>query len=207
MPHVPRVHPASRGIENAVVYLRGIEPDRSRPWDHPKVRIEFHERKLLVRQGDRVSGVGFVRRGGAIEVVNRDSEYHNLHGRGAAFFAVPLVNANHPNERRLTQSGLVDLTCGAGYHWLHAHLFVVEHPYYARTDADGRFTLDQVPAGKYELVCWLPSWRVERQERDPETAIVSRLTWQAPKELVESVRVEVGRTSESSFQWSTRRFE
>ncbi len=207
LPHVPKVHPVSRGVENAVVFLRGIDPARLRAWDHPKVSIEFHERKLLVKQGAHVSGVGFVRRGSGIEIVNRDTEYHILRGRGTTFFAMPLVNANESRERKLTQTGLVDLTCAAGYYWLHAHLFVAEHPYYARTDADGRFALDQVPAGDYELVCWLPSWRVERKEVDPETAIISRLVWQTPKEQSATVRVVAGRASEASFGASARLFE
>jgi hypothetical protein len=31
---------------------------------------------------------------------------------------------------------------------------VPAHPYYALTDAEGRFRLDDVPAGEYVLVAW-----------------------------------------------------
>src|SRR6185369_13034566 len=94
-----------------------------------------------------------------------------------AYFALPLIEANKMHERTLNQKGLVDLTCGAGYYWLHAHLFVADHPYYTCTDGEGRFTLDQVPAGAYEVVCWLPSCHLLRKEIDPETAITARLAW------------------------------
>src|SRR5258708_7267257 len=50
-PHLPKVHAENRGVANAVVYLRGVDPHRSRPWDHARVRVEFHDRQLLVRQG------------------------------------------------------------------------------------------------------------------------------------------------------------
>ncbi len=205
-PHVPQVQPKTGGIANAVVFLRAVDACHSKPWDHAKVRVEFHERRLHVLQGEQRTDVGFVRRGSAIEVVNRDGEYHNLRGRGAAFFAAPLIDANQKHERKLTDSGVVELTCSAGWYWLHAHLMVTEHPYYARTDANGRFKLDRVPAGEYEIVCWLPSWRVLRTELDPETANIARLAWDAPKEQRRSVRVEAGQTSDVSYRWDRTLF-
>src|ERR1043165_2460295 len=104
-PHVPMVNVQNKGIANAVVYLRGVEPAKSREWDHLPVRVEFQDRRLLVRQGDVTSSVGFVRKGCAIEIVNRDSEFHNLHARGAAFFAAPLVESNRIAKRILSKSG------------------------------------------------------------------------------------------------------
>ena len=59
----------------------------------------------------------------------------------------------------LVRNGLgntVELTSGAGHYWMRAYLMVAEHPYYALTNADGRFVLPQVPPGRYEIVCWLP---------------------------------------------------
>ena len=206
-PHIPQVHPSNQGVENAVVFLRNVDPRRSKPWDHAKACIEFKDRLLRVQQGDRTSQVGFVQRGSTVEVVNRDTEYHNLRARGAAFFAMPLIDVNKTHERTLPQAGLVDLTCAAGYYWMHAHLFVVDHPYYARTDADGRFVLDQVPAGTYEIVCWLPSWKIARQERDPEIAVIARFVWEAPKEQIRTVQVQAGRAGEITYRWERAAFD
>ncbi len=205
-PHVPKVHGQNRGVESAVVYLRGIDPLRSREWDHAKVRVEFHNRRLTVYQGAKAGGIGFVQRDSAIEIVNRDGEYHNLHGRGAAFFAQPLVQRDVVHTRKLPESGVVDLTCGAGYYWLHAYLFVADHPYFTQTDADGRFTLEHVPAGTYELVSWLPNWHVQRKQYDPETAIIARLTWAPPVEQVRAVVVRAGATSDVSIAWKRSAF-
>jgi hypothetical protein len=205
-PHVPAVNKQNGGVANAVVYLRVIDPRRSKPWDHPKPSVEFHDRQLVVVQGNQHSQVGFVRRGCAIDIVNRDAEFHNLHARGAGFFAMPLGDAKEPHERTLAQPGLVDLTCGAGYYWLHAHLFVAEHPYYARTDADGQFVLDQVPTGTYEIICWLPNWRVERKEVDPETGITARLAWASPREQTGKVTVNAHAISEITYSWSATIF-
>jgi hypothetical protein len=206
-PRVPRIDPRSSGVGGAVVYLKAVDPRKSRPWNHAKVSVEFQDRHIHVRQGDVQANVGFVCVGGAIDIVNRDKEYHVLRARGAAFFATPLVEANQPQERVLTSPGIVDFTCGAGYFWLSAHVFVVEHPYYTRTDAEGRFTLDRVPPGDYEVVCWMPNWRVDRAERDGETADVARWCWAAPKEQSKSVRVESAGTSEVVYRWNVQAFD
>jgi len=206
-PHVPIVHPKTHGIAGAVVYLKGIDLKRSKPWDHAKPHVMFQDRKLLIEQGDIRSGVGFVRRGAAIDISNRDDEYHRLLARGKAFFALPLIEPKQTHERILKHEGLVDLTCGMGCYWLNAHLFVAEHPYYTRTDAEGKFVLKDVPTGNYEIVCWLPSWRVERTERDPETATIARLAWHAPEERTQKVRVEAGRGSDITYRWKLGDFK
>jgi hypothetical protein len=199
-PHFPIVNAKNRGVVGVVVFIKDMEPRRSKPWDHAKVRVEFHERRLLAQQGD----VGFVRRGDSVEIANRDKEYHLLRARGAAFFAMPLSGSDKIHQRVLAESGVVDLTCAAGYYWLHAHLFVTEHPYFVRTDSDGRFVIDQVPSGEYEVVCWLPNWRVERVERDPEVADVARWIWAAPRTQTKRIVVESGTKGEMNYTWNNQ---
>jgi hypothetical protein len=92
----------------------------------------------------------------------------------------------------LAEVGHVELSSAAGHTAMRGHLFVDEHPYYALTDAAGRFTLPQVPAGDYDLVCWRPSWGIERQERDPETLLRVRLFYLPPKETSVPVVVRPG---------------
>jgi hypothetical protein len=161
---------------------------------------------LHVHQGKRDSTIGFVKLGDAIEIVNRDADFHLLRARGAAFFAAPLQVPEQPSRRTLTKAGIGDLTSGAGYLWLHGHLFVAEHPYYVPTDAEGRFSLDHVPAGSYELVCWMPSWIVTRRERDPETGIMARLIWAEPKEQTQAVEVRAGGVVEVGYRWQAKMF-
>ena len=106
----------------------------------------------------------------------------------------------------MTKAGIAELTSGAGYYWLHGHLFVAEHPYYAQTDADGRFRLEQVPAGKYELMCWLPSWVVMRREYDPEAGIMVRYVWAEPKVQVQAVTVLANTVVDVDYRWQEKMF-
>ncbi len=41
--------------------------------------------------------------------------------------------------------------------WMRAWIRVFPHPYFAVTDADGRFTIPNAPAGEYRLVMWQES--------------------------------------------------
>jgi hypothetical protein len=41
---------SSQSIQNAIVFLEGVEPVQSRPWDHEPVRIEINEEQIRVIQ-------------------------------------------------------------------------------------------------------------------------------------------------------------
>jgi hypothetical protein len=189
-PNSPIIDPKTQAVQGAVIFLRGVDPQRARPWDRPPVRIVLQGRKLHVLQGDEDSSIGFVRRGDAVEMVSEDSIFHSLHASGAAYFTLAFPDRDQPRARRLTDTGVVELTSAAGCFWMRGYLFVDDQPYYTRTDADGRFQLTDVPPGQYELVCWLPDWREQRHERDPETSLVTRLYFREPIESVHPVKVE-----------------
>jgi hypothetical protein len=190
-PNQPRIDAATRAVAGVVVSLRGIDPAAARTWDHPPVRVELGDGAIRVRQGT-CERVGFVRVGDGVEVVSRDAAYHVLRGRGDDFFSLSLPAADEPRSRTFTRSGRVELSSGSGFYWARADLFVSDHPYWAVTDAEGRFALPRVPAGRVEVVAWHPSWRPARQDRDPETGLVSRMTYGAPLERRRAVDVTVG---------------
>lgn len=200
-PNRPAIDPLSRGLANAVVYLRGVPVEQARPWDHPPVEVELHSDGFAVRQGQDVSRVGFVRRGAAVTLVSRQEVLHGCRGRGAAFFSLMFPDRDRPLQRRLTEPGLVELSSSAGYYWMRAYLFVDDHPYYARTDGTGQFTLPAVPPGRYELVCWLPNWKVQRQEREPEVGAVVRLYFEPPHEQTRPICIGGGIQETIDFVW------
>ena len=191
-PHVDRV---TRGFAGVVVFLREVNLARARPWDLPPVRVELRATQIVVVQGDRVGRTGFVRRGDAAIMRSVDSEFNVLRGRGAAFFAIPFPDRDLTAERTFETCGRVELTSAAGYFWQAADLFVCDHPYYAVTDADGRFRLPQVPEGRYELVAWHPHWWATRVERNPESGLTTRLQYAPPLERSRPVEVAPGGTT------------
>jgi len=191
-PNTPAIDRRTRAVANAVVFLRGVDPRKAKPWKHPPVRVEQAGLRLRVRQGDVDSHCGFVRRGDAVEMVSREAVFHSLHAGGAAFFTLPFPDPDQPLSRTLNKKGIVELSSAAGYYWMRAYLFVGDHPYYARTDARGRFALEQVPPGRYEVICWMPSWREARHDLDPETAVVSRVVFGPPAEPAQTITLGQG---------------
>jgi hypothetical protein len=205
-PNAPVIDCGRGGVKNAVVYLRGVDPRKARPWDHEPVRVEQRDYQVHVLQGDADSRCGIVRRGDAIEMVSRQAVFHSLHAGGANFFTLAFPDPDQPLTRRLDRPGLTELSSAAGCFWMRAYLFIADHPYYCRTDSQGNFTLPQVPAGHYELICWHPNWRKQGHDRDPESALISRLYFQAPVELERQVEVSAGATETVSFTLTAAAF-
>src|SRR5262249_54473571 len=90
-PNVPTIDRKARGVRNAVVYLRDVDFQTSKPWDHPPVRVEMRDCQFHIIQGLDESAIGFVRRGEPVRMVSADSHFHMLHADGTVFwnFAFP----------------------------------------------------------------------------------------------------------------------
>lgn len=188
-PNRPQIDRATRAVAGAVVYLRGIDPAKCRPWDLPPVSVEVGDGQITVVQGGHRGRSGFVRRGDAIAITSTEPKYHVLRGRGDGFFSLTLPEPNRPVSRVLKNPGRVELSSGTGMYWANADLFVAEHPYYTLTGSEGRFAFDSVPTGAVEVVVWLPSWQPGKQERDPDSTQVARQAYAAPFERTASAFV------------------
>lgn len=195
-PNQPRVNPETRAVKDAVVFLRGIDAARGKPWDLPEVEVTVIDSQFEIAQGARRGNAGFVRRGTAASFLSKDAGYNVVRGRGAAFFGATLPERDRPTRRTLSAPGLVELSSGNGLYWSRAYLFVADHPYFTVSDANGEFTLDFVPAGELELVVWLPNWAVEKQERDADSTIIVRQAYGPPLERIRPVAIVPGASSE-----------
>jgi hypothetical protein len=194
-PNTPVVEPTTKGVREAVVFLRGVDPARARPWDWPPVRVEIADTHLSVLQGETRGKVGFVRQGDAVEFVSREALLHLVRARGAACFSQPLTQAGTVRSRTMDRPGYVELSSGAGYFWMRGHLFVADHPCFAVTDERGRFTLPSVPAGEYEIVAWLPNWRETDHDRSGDTGYRTATRYAEPLTRTQRVTVRTGQAT------------
>jgi hypothetical protein len=205
-PHAPRIDKASQGVAGAVVSLEGVDPRRARPWDLPAVKVVHRDYQLHVVQGERGGMVGFVRRGDAVEFRSEQAAFHSCQARGAGFFTLILPDESTTRSRRLDEVGEVELSSAAGYFWMRAHLFVVDHPYHVCTDGEGRFRLEGVPSGDYVLTAWLADWREAAHELDSETCLVTKLRFRAGVTLRQKVAVRRGGDAGTEFVFGPERF-
>ncbi len=109
--------------------------------------------------------IGWMRTATQIVVVNSDRAEHNIHGNFGAdttfnFGSAPGTRKTGIAEAFLERPGSYVVKCDI-HPWMNASLHVVEHPYYALTpETDGpdgpagEAVLENVPPGRYEVVCW-----------------------------------------------------
>ena len=97
-----------------------------------------------------------MRVGQALEIVNSDPTLHNIH-------AMPKLNQEFNNGQPIqgmkmthtfTQKEImVPFKCDV-HGWMNAYVGVLDHPYFAVSDADGKFDIKTLPPGTYTIEAW-----------------------------------------------------
>ena len=195
-PHLPRIDATTNGLADAIVLLRGIDPARARTWDHPPVRVEIADGRMLVHQGDRTGMTGLVRAGDSVEFVSREPGPHLIRARGVEFFSQPLSRPDVARSRAMTRPGFVELSSGSGYFWMRGHLLVAEHPHVAITDATGRFEMKDIPEGEFEVVARLPNWRESGHDLNADTGFRTATRFAEPLTRAARIAVRAGQRTE-----------
>jgi plastocyanin len=139
-------------VANVVVSLAGVKPAQPPP---PTVGAAVDQ--VGCRYAPHVQAVTV---GTALEVLNNDAVLHNVHGtiEGASSpitvfnVAMPFKGGKAPQV--LKRPGAIKLRCDAGHSWMSAYVHVFDHPYFAVTDRKGRFTIPEVPPGRYTVAYW-----------------------------------------------------
>lgn len=96
-------------------------------------------------------------------------------------------------SRVVQRAGVARLTCDAGHFWMLGYLLAFPHPYFAVTDAQGRFEIRGVPAGTYTLRAWHEGLTIARREG------TGRRHFAPPVEARRPVTVSAGGAAEVAF--------
>ena len=103
--------------------------------------------------------------GTQVEWPNRDDIFHNVFSVSEAKpFDLDLYKGNPPQKRVIfDKPGKVDVYCSIHAN-MHCVVLVLENPYFAMTDADGNYTLRNVPPGTYKIKAWHERLPTDEQE-------------------------------------------
>lgn len=135
-------------LANVFVYLKDAPAGSTVPKDAAPAQ--------LVQQGcmysPRVQGL-FPEQ--ELEVVNDDPTLHNV--RCLARANRPF-NLGQPAKGKRTKffttaEKAIKFKCDV-HPWMSAYIFVMDHPFFAVSDEEGKFTIDGLPAGKHTFVAW-----------------------------------------------------
>jgi plastocyanin len=190
------------GVQHAVVSLEGIEQGKMfRPGIKPVLdqrRCNYEPHVMVFPMGEQ------------LEIVNSDPILHNVHAYDEKAESRTIFNIAQPikgqrtlvKSTRMLKPGAVLTTCDAGHPWMSSYIVVAEHPYYAVTDADGNFTLENVPPGTYRIRMWHEG--VEVTNTELENGKVKKYYYEDPYVVVKEVTVPAKGIATVDFDLSLR---
>lgn len=148
------VDPTMKGIANIFVYLKQ-SPGRI----HPDLKAIPAKAELTAKGCRYVPHCGILRVGQTLNVKYLDSVAHNAHFNPTSN-QMPgmIIQPNDPagidlDCFRLPESFPMKVNCDI-HPWMTGYWTVLNHPYAAITDQEGRFQLDKVPVGEHTFRVW-----------------------------------------------------
>ncbi len=69
-------------------------------------------------------------------------------------FNIGLPSQDFKPKKTMRKPGLVTLKCDAGHTWMTGFVVILPHPYHTVTDAEGKYSIEGIPAGEYTVVYW-----------------------------------------------------
>ena len=169
-------------LQDAVIVIEGIKQGKA--FDLKKTQIDMKLCDFIVAGGPSTT-VGIVSRSAELTVTNHDEApnekgevvgvLHNPHGFGLTPKKSPstIFNKGMPTKgetlsfkrdmKKLRRAPYMLLQCDQ-HEYMKAWFKVVNNPYYALVGADGSFSIDQIPAGKYKVTAWHPVMGAKTQE-------------------------------------------
>ncbi len=162
---------ADKNVKNVFVYIKtGLE---GQTFDTPKKPGELDQ--VGCAYSPRVMGLMV---GQPLRILNSDRILHNVH-------MMPKVNdefnkAMPARVRKLPVPGkmfsqpeiMVPFKCDV-HPWMAAYVGVLPHPFFAVSAADGSFTIEDVPPGKYTVEAWHEFFAGQTQEIEVADGVVT----------------------------------
>ena len=191
-----QVNPKNNGVRFVLVYLERVERGKApadKYWLH-MVACQFREHLLP-----------FVR-SQVMAMVNSDPILHNPHflnAKNISLLNIPMPIPNQELDHKYllipgkNEKGVMRLQCDIHSN-MNAHWAGFDHPYFAVTDADGKFALSAVPPGKYTLVAWHEGYKVVRED-------AARPFYDRPHILRQEIEVKPKESVEVHFEFPVRK--
>ena len=138
--------PRGKSPEDTVVFVAAIPGKSFKAPEKPAVmdqlRKVFTPHVLVVRRGQRVL------------FPNSDLVRHNVFSPSAVHrFNLGIYPPGATKEQRFDEEGVVALLC-ALHPEMSAYIVVTATPWSAKVGPDGKYVLEGIPPGRYELIAW-----------------------------------------------------
>jgi plastocyanin len=144
-----------KAIQSAVVYAT---PNDKKYLAKLQAKYEKNPYTLSIAQRNKryQPYVSVFQKGTLIRFLNYDRVKHHVYSFSAAKnFELPLYSGVPPKSIRLNKAGVVTLGCNI-HDWMLAYALVLDTPFFAKTNAQGKAILKNLPKGDYQLTLWHP---------------------------------------------------
>jgi plastocyanin len=132
-------------MANAVVYIDGLPVE-------PKAKMNLTITNKMMNFSPYI---GVIPVGGKVTFYNADPFPHNVFTSDGEGFNMGMIPPNEGRQRVFKNAGAYSLLCNLHPGML-GYVVVAASSYYAKSDAQGRFTIKDVPPGTYKLTAWAP---------------------------------------------------
>ncbi len=151
--------PAGMPVEDSAVVIEPVSGAAPR-----------QQKTATIAQQDRefIPYVTIVQTGTAINFPNHDPFKHHVYSFSPArTFEIKLYAGKPAQPVVFDKPGEVDIGCNI-HDWMEAYVLVVDTPYFAKTDRNGRAVIAHVPSGRYRLRLWHPRQKAAPPLREIE---------------------------------------
>ena len=150
----------SGGIQNVVVSIEKIAAGKD--WDMPEEEFTYDQKNCTF-----TPRIMLIRPKMAGTVLNSDSVGHNFHTISKGIYNINKKiqpgSKLEVTNKKIRKAGLVKAKCDI-HSWMGGAWWVAANPYTVLSDADGKFSLSNVPPGKYTLAIWHEKLGETRQQ-------------------------------------------
>jgi hypothetical protein len=145
------VDDGSKGVKNVLVYLpKPTRVNEEAKSDALSAKVEFDQKNCIF-----TPHVMALMTGTKVVLKNSDPKNHNINSRlkNNPFNKLLSAAQDVPQPVEAAERTPGELTCDI-HPWMKAYWMVLDHPYFAVTDAEGNFEVKNVPAGTQKVVVW-----------------------------------------------------
>ncbi len=145
-----------KGLEHVLVYIEQVQGETFSPPAKnatvDQVRMTFVPHVLPILAGTTV------------DFPNSDSTRHNVFSPSKTKkFNLGTYPAGISKKVTFDKTGVVSLLCNV-HPEMSAYLLVLQNPYYAIPEKDGKYSIAEIPPGRYALIVWHPRFKPKRME-------------------------------------------
>ncbi len=141
-----RTGEVTEDLSNAVVYLE--------PAGGSKAKLQAATTSIALQARQFAPRVRVVTERSKIEFPNQDPFNHNVFSKAAPGpFDTESYGKGKTKDNVFKSAGVYPIYCNV-HPRMTAFVIAVKTPYFAQADAQGRFSMEKVPAGKYTMHIW-----------------------------------------------------